>query len=124
MRGTKCFYVKTPLLESARHERLQQNVKPWQEFQEQSAPLFRLKVQRDESLIAGINLPPKWHAPRGPLTKGIAFAGLLDFDNVRAEIGEQHPGEAAGDHARQVEDADAFKRSQEAIIPRLASAFA
>ncbi len=51
MRRRRVSHVETPLLESARHERLEHDVKPWQQLQEQGAALVRLEVQCDERLL-------------------------------------------------------------------------
>src|SRR6185295_12339533 len=40
----------------------------------------------------------------------VAAARLLDLDDARAELGEDHGGERAREHAREIEDGDALER--------------
>ena len=57
-----------------------------------------------------VDLPPERLAVGGPLAQRIAGLRLLDLHHVGAEVRHQHAGDAAGNHARQVEDANAGKR--------------
>ena len=43
---------------------------------------------------------------RAPGARVVAFAGLLDLDDARAHVGEQHRAVRARQHARQVEHGD------------------
>ncbi len=107
------FPSETEPLQRARHERLHDDVELRDELLQQRPALLRLQVQRDVSLVACVDLPPQWLAVAGPLAQRVTDTRLLDLDDVGAEIGEQHAGDTAGDHAGQIEDADTFQGSHE-----------
>ena len=46
---------------------------------------------------------------RSPPARIVAAAGLLDLDHARAHVGEQHRAERARQHAREVDDEQAFQ---------------
>ena len=55
---------------------------------------------------------------RAPGTGVIAAAGALDLDHLGPEVGEQHRRERAGEHAREIEDAQARQRARPGFGPR------
>ena len=97
-------------LQRAGHERFHHDVEPRQHAQQERTALRRLEVERDEPLVARVDLPPERLSLGRPLPERIAGAWLLHLDDVGAEVGEQHAGDAAGHHPRQVEDPHAGER--------------
>jgi hypothetical protein len=110
--------IKAQALEGSRHERLHEHVVVRQHAKEQLAPFRRFQIQRDEALVARVDLPPQRSAGRGPLPQGIAGDRLFDLDDVGAEVGQQHAGDATRHHARQVENPDAFEGLHDAAPQR------
>ena len=47
---------------------------------------------------------------RAPGARVVAAVGALDLDHVGAEVAEQHRGQRAGEHAREVGDQDPVER--------------
>jgi hypothetical protein len=97
-------------LERTGDERFHHDVEPRQHAKEERTSLRGLEVERDESFVAGVHLPPERLPLSRPLPQWVAGAGLLDFDDLGAEIGEQHAGDTSGHHPRQVEDPHAVQR--------------
>src|SRR5207247_1767662 len=53
---------------------------------------------------------------RPPCPRLVAVARALDLDDVRAQVSEQHRAVRAGQHAREVEDANARRRQHAALV--------
>ena len=96
-------------LERAWDERFHHDVELRYQLAEEVASLGVLEIQRDEPLVAAVDLPPEWLSLGGPLPERIAGARLFDLDDIGAEIGEEHAGRAAGNHPGEVEDADSVE---------------
>ena len=97
-------------LERPWNEGLHDDVELRQHAQEQRPPSLGLKVQRNETLVPSVDLPPERFAAGRPLPQRITCRRLLRLDDIRAEIGQQHARDAAGDHAGQIEHTDALER--------------
>ena len=110
MPGLQDIPPETQPLERPRHERLQHDVEARQQLAQELAPLRRVQIQRHQTFVAGVDLPPEWLSVRGPLSKGVAGPRLLDLDDIGAKVRQQHAGEAAGDHSGDVENPNPRER--------------
>ena len=79
-----------------------------------------LEVERDAFLVAVDAEEVRalaFEKRRAPRSRVVALAGLLDLDDARAHVGEQHRAVRAGQHAREVENGDTVEwRHNEAMI--------
>ncbi len=106
------FVVDAELVDDSRPEVLDDQVGVARQPQEDLASLVGLQVEGDAALAAvghgaGVALP----ADLGlEATRVVAGDGLLDLDDVRAELGQHHRGVGAGEEPGQVEDAEAVER--------------
>ncbi len=74
---------------------------------------FGLQVQRDGALVAvgAVEVRGVARAPAHAPVAGVVAAGrVFDLDHVGAEVGQGHGAHRAGQHARQVQHADAGQR--------------
>jgi len=92
-----------------------EEVRATQQPVQQLATRIGAQVEHDRSLVAvdrcevraaplGRVAPPR----RSPGARLVAV-GRLDLDDIGAEVGQQHGGERPGQHAADVDDADAFQ---------------
>ena len=97
-------------------EGLEHDVVLAHQAQQHLAPALALEIDADRALVAVQRQEQRrLRAVIGTLDIGrgpadvVAHAGVLDLQDLRAEVGEQQRAEAAGQQAREVEDADAFQ---------------
>jgi hypothetical protein len=105
--------AEAPLLQRPRREALQEEVGSAREVPQRAAPVVAFEVE-DEAALAGIGREPVGPdglvaapALRQPPARGVA-AGWLDLDDVRAEVGQDLPGQVA-ERAGEVEDRVRFE---------------
>ena len=109
--------LKPHPLQRAGDERFHHDVEVRQDAKQQRASFLRLEVERDEPLVAGVDLPPEGMPLGGPLPEWIPVPRLLDLDDVGAKVCQQHSGDTASDHAREVEDAHRQAHSRFSLLP-------
>ena len=99
--------AQAPPLERPRPVILDDDVGGARKFAEEFLPARLGKSQGDEPLVAPDHLPPQGLAVLHgrPVTHGVADAGHLDLDHVRAEIRELRGGERPGNHGAGIDDA-------------------
>src|SRR5690606_12480002 len=71
--------------------------------------LRALDVQCDAALVPVIGLEMRAVEPALERAERIARARLLDLDDVRAQVGQQHPRGRTGDEGALFDDGDAFQ---------------
>src|SRR5262249_31422157 len=91
------------------------------ELSEDLEALGGLEVERDALLSAvdGHEVRRLAADERRPASRVVALARLLDLDDLGAHVGEHHRAEGTGQHAREIEHADATKRfsARHRILP-------
>ena len=90
---------------------LDQHLRALGERQQQLLGAGLAQVQRHALLVAGVLLPEQRVALDAPMAQGIALVGVLDLDDLGAEVGELEGDHVAGDQPRQVEHGDAVERA-------------
>ena len=99
------------LFERAGAEILDQHLGGRDQVEQQLAAARRAQAQRDALLVAGVELPVDADPVRLPGAQRVALAGILDLDDLGAEIGELRRDRVAGDEPRHVDDPDAVERA-------------
>src|SRR5438094_1215540 len=104
--------VERVFAERADREILHQHVGLLRELADELAALLRAQVDGDRFLgaVAHEVVGAVARELRLESARLVAGAGLLDLDNARAELGEDHGREWAREHARQIEDRQALER--------------
>src|SRR5262249_14927268 len=123
--GAHRLVAHAEAIEDAGPEGLQDDVGAGDGPQERLSPLRVLEVQADRALAAGQREEQR---RLGGLVDAVvvgrrgadvvAGAGVLDLDDVGAEVAEQQRAEASGEQPAEVEDADALKRRGHAAARR------
>ena len=114
--GTDGAVIEPVALEGADRKVLQEHVGFAREIADDGLPFGRAQIDRDRLLaaIAGEVIRALAGAAtldeRLEAARLVAAVGLLDLDHARAELGQDHARERAGEHARQVENGDVLKR--------------
>jgi hypothetical protein len=105
--GLQLLRARTPLLQHAGAEVLDQHVGIGYEVAQDLLAFGRTEVQRHASLVAGDDLPPQ---PVTVLVRAVRSRRIahrvLHLDDVGAEVTEQHGCDRRGVHRADVEDAD------------------
>ncbi|GAB3849885.1 hypothetical protein GCM10027610_073830 [Dactylosporangium cerinum] len=99
---------EAPALQGARPEVLDQDVGAGQEAFEQLGAGGTGQVEGDAALVPPEQRPPQRHAVLGgPVAAGrVTFDGMLDLDDVGAEIPQDGGGQGAGEQGGHVHDRD------------------
>src|SRR6185436_2625962 len=98
--------------ERARTEIFDEDVRLRDQLVEHRATLRFLEIERDAFFIPVNTQVVRALAAekrRTPRTRVVALAGLLDLDDARAEIAEQHCAIRSREHARQIENRNLVK---------------
>src|SRR5258706_324041 len=98
--------------ERAGRKVLDQHVGLLRQLANQLAAVVGAQIHRDGLLrpVAGEVIGAVARQLRLEAARLVAAAGLLDLDDARAELGDDHRRERTGEHARKIEDGDAFER--------------
>ena len=111
---------QAPLLQGAGPEVLQQNVGCLEdEPPGQQLAFPPAQVERDRLLVAGQDRPPEAEAlgsDRPPVPHGVAGGGLLDLDDLGAEVAEQLTGERPGHVCPHLDDTDAVRAARPLVL--------
>ena len=117
MGGAQAFGIQPEFLQATDLEILDQHVGIRRHPPNQRRALFGREIDRDRALAAvgreeiGRDLLVAMFVPRRPPMAGVvARAGLLDLDDVRAEVGEQLRRPGPRQHPAEIEDPDARER--------------
>ena len=104
--------AQAPALEGARAIVLRHHVRRAREPLEQLRSLRLGQIQGDAALVARHHLPPQRDAilDRLELALAVALPGVLDLDDVGAEVRQQGRGERHRDHVAGVDHAKAGER--------------
>ena len=104
--------VEAPGADQPGPEGLDQHVGAQGELTRQRAIVLVVEVERERALVAvqaqvvgALALVPR----RAPGARVVAAVRALDLDHVGAEVAQQHRGERAGEHAREVGDEDSVQ---------------
>ena len=111
VQGEKDLRSKTPLLERAGTEALDQDMRRRNETTHELCPAWVREEERDRSLVAPEERPPQRLlvlAP-APAAQAVAF-GVLDLDHVGTEVAHQGADQGAGVDGGSVDHADTAKR--------------
>ena len=116
--GVDCLellWPEPPFLQRAWSKILAQDVGLGDEPLEERRPLWLAQVEGDRLLVALLREPGiavAALARRAELAQRVAEAGLLDLDDLGAELAEDGGGERPGDEGREVDDSDAVERQR------------
>jgi hypothetical protein len=113
------FVAEAQPLENAGAEVLEQHVAGREQLREDLLGARRLQIQREAALVTverEIEEAVRVGSVREHRARGIALAGLLDLDHVRAEPGEHLPARGPGLIVGDVDDPDARQRSAHGSI--------
>jgi hypothetical protein len=102
--------AESPLLERAGDVIFDQDVRGPGEALEEGLAFGRRQVERDRALAAPVNLPPELTERLRPGANGVAAPGVLDLEDIGAEVGQHGGQHAAGDEARAVHHAEVGER--------------
>ena len=111
---------QAPALQRARPEVLQQHVGPFGEAADQVLAAGIAQVGGDRLLVPRHHRPPQRHAVRllpAPLAHRVALPGVLDLDDLRAEVAEQLAAERAGEQLAELGDPQVLQR-RSSVWPR------
>src|SRR5947208_15599792 len=110
--GRERLVAQTERLHRPRPEVLDQDVAPAHESRQHLGALRRLEVERDRALVAVDDEVRRRLAllVGRPGARLVARARVLHFDDVGAQVREQHAAEGAGQGARAIDATDAVER--------------
>src|ERR1017187_3418457 len=113
MRRGQRLIVQPELLEDARPEVLDHDVSLGDQAVEQAPPFRGLEIERDAFLVA-VDAQEVHAFPvderRTPGARVVALVRLLDLDDARPHVREEHRAVRPGQYAGQVEHRDAVER--------------
>ena len=108
---------EAPALERARPERFDEDVGIADELLQELSALGLAEVDRDEALVAVDERPPERHAVLLPAERPERVpSGMLDLDDVGAEVGEQRADDRASEQDGGVDDAQSLERSVRLLV--------
>ena len=113
--------AEAPALQRARPEVLQQHVGPFGEPADQILAAGIAQVDGDRLLVPRHHRPPQRHPVRllpAPLPHRVALPGLLDLDDLRAEVAEQLAAERAGEQLAELGDPQVLQ-GRSSVWPRV-----
>ena len=94
-------------------EVLDHNIHLLRQFMHHGYGLRMLEVQHQALLVAVHHREQRALAvPHGAYGAVVVALGRLHLDHLRAQVGQQGRGHGAGQHAREVQDADAVQRKR------------
>jgi hypothetical protein len=103
------------LVDHARPQVLDQNVRRVSQPMQLGDVVGRFQVEHDRALVAVLAVEiERGHAirpeRRAPDARIVAALGLLDLENVGAHVGQQHAGQRPGQRLAHLDDANSIQR--------------
>ena len=111
--------VEPELGERPRPEVLHDDVASSEQPIDDGAPFGPLEIERDAYLVAvdaQIIRALAVDERRPPGARVVALSGLLDLDHASAHVGEQHRAVRTRQHAREIENGQAFERRHNGVM--------